>query len=371
MTDGGLVCRCGQRLPRPREGGTAWGMCARCCNQALTERLEALIATLLPGARRDGRWARCGDLSGAPGGSLAIEIAGRRRGRWKDFAADEEHGDPLDLVRLAPATGCSGDLDRAMRWAGDWLRLPPREVPPALRHAERRPPTAEETRSYMRRIWREAQPIVGTLAWHYLTKTRGIAGLEALGPLPALRFHPALKNAQLQARVPALVAAIADADGHFAALHRTYLTRRQGAVVKAPVPDELGGAKRSIGYYRGGCVPLWRGKTGRPWRDPAPGEALGIAEGIEDGLTLAVHKPVLRVVVAVSLSNMSVMTLPAAIGDVFIAAQNDPAGSPAARTLERAVAHFRNDLKRRVFVLRPPQGTKDINDLQLEIRRRA
>jgi hypothetical protein len=343
-------------------------MCAGCANRALSDRLETLIATLLPGANREGRWMRCGDLSGAAGGSLAVELAGRLRGRWKDFATDEA-GDALDLVRLAPAAGCGGDLDRAMRWVGDWLRLPPRELPAALRHVERGPPTPEDTRRYMAEIWRAARPVAGTPAWRYLVETRGIAGLTALGALPAMRFHPALKNAQLKAKLPALIAAIADADGRFAALHRIFLIVRNGQVLKAPVPEELGGPKRTIGHYRGGCIPLWPGQSGRPWRDPEPGEPIGIAEGVEDGLTLAANRRALRVVAAVSLSNMRAMQLPANIGDVFIATQNDRSGSPAARTLERAVAHFRDDLKRRVFLLRPPQRVKDLNELQVEMAR--
>jgi hypothetical protein len=84
-------------------------------------------------------------------------------------------------------------------------------------------------------------------------------------------------------------------------------------------------------------------------------------------LSLAVNKPALRVAVAVSLGNMSVMALPANIGDVWIGMQNDPPGSPAARLLQRAVAHFRDDLKRRVILLRLPERFKDLNELQLEI----
>jgi hypothetical protein len=369
MAYGGYACRCGQPLRVPAEGREGWAMCARCANRALVERLENLAAELLPGARRDGRWLRCGDLSGAAGGSLALELSGRWRGRWRDFAS-EENGDALDLVRLAAASGCGGDLDRAMRWACNWLHQPLRPLPPGLRHTspDRSPPTPEETLVYMRSIWRGSRPLTpAEPAWRYLVETRGIAGLAALGPVPALRSHRALWNAQLRAEMPALVAAIAGADGRFAALHRTYLAGRGGAVLKAPVPEEKGGPKRSIGYYRGGCIPLWPGNSGRSWRDPEPGEAVAITEGIEDGLTLAANRRKLRVVAAVSLSNMTVMALPATIGAVIIATQNDKPGSPAARTLERAVAHFRDDLKRRVFLLHPPARVKDLNELQLEM----
>jgi hypothetical protein len=344
-------------------------MCAGCANKALTDRLENLAAELLPGARRDGRWLRCGDLSGAPGGSMALELSGPRRGRWCDFESGER-GDALDLVRVASASRCGGDLDRAMRWTCAWLHQPLRPLPPELRNVNRQPPTPERTRAYMREIWCQSRPLTpDTAAWKYLVGTRGIVGLVTLGPLPALRCHRALWNAQLRAELPALVAAIASADGHFVALHRTFLMVRNGEVIKAPIAKEDGGAKRSIGYFRGGCVPLWPGKSGRSWRDPEPGESVGIAEGLEDALSLAANKRALRVVCSISLSNMTAMTLPANIGDVLIAMQNDKPGSRAAQTLERAAEHFRNHLKRRVFLLRPPARVKDLNDLQVEMAR--
>jgi hypothetical protein len=362
-----FVCSCGQPLKAPEADREGWAMCARCANRALVERLENLAAELLPGARRDGRWLRCADLSGAAGGSLALELAGRRRGRWCDFSTGES-GDALDLVRFAAASGCGGDLDRAMRWTCNWLHQPLRPLPPTLRHTNRPPPTPKQTLAYMREIWRQSRPLTpAEPAWKYLVETRGIVGLPALGPLPALRSHRALWNAQLRAEMPALVAAIAGPDGRFCALHRTYFVMRQGAVIKAPIAKEKGGPKRSIGYYRGGCIPLWPGKTGRSWRDPEPGEAVAIAEGVEDGLTLAANRRKLRVVSAVSLSNLSVMALPPNIGAVIIATQNDEPGTPAARALERAVRHFRDHLKRRVFLLRPPQRVKDLNELQLEM----
>jgi hypothetical protein len=346
-------------------------MCASCLNKALTDRLEHLCAELLPGGCREGPLWRCGDLSGAAGGSMVVNLTGRRRGHWHDFnSADGErrHGDTLDLVRLSDVAGCDGDLDRAVRWSCVWLHQPLRPLPPELRKRSRPPPPPEETEAYLREIWRRARPLTrDTMAWQYLVETRSIVGLQALGPLPALRYHPRLWNAQLRAELPALVAAIADADGKFAALHRTFLMKRNGAVIKAPVPDELGGPKRTLGGYAGGCIPLWPGKSGRSWRDPEPGELVGISEGIEDGLTLAANRPALRVVAAVSVSNMISMTLPAGIGDVLIAMQNDKLDSEAARTLRRAVKHFRNDLRRRVFLLHPPERVKDLNDLQREM----
>jgi hypothetical protein len=291
------------------------------------------------------------------------------RGRWQDFST-AEYGDLLDLVRLSPSTGAHGDLYPAVVWAHQRLCQPLRPVP---RGDGNRAvlATPEETRRYMRQIWREAQPLTrGDLAWRYLVESRAIAGLERLLPLPALRFHPRLRNAQLRCKLPCLVAAVAGADGHFAALHRTFLSLRDGQVGKAPVPKEDGGPKRSLGYFRGGCCPLWPGYGGRSWRDPEPNELVAIAEGLEDALTLAAARPRWRVVCGVSLSNMVVMRLPAALDEVVLVVQNDAPDSPAAKLLRRVIAHFRDDLKRPVSLLKPPSAVKDVNDLQQLLRAR-
>jgi hypothetical protein len=347
-------------------------MCASCLNKALTDRLEHLCAELLPGGHREGPLWRCGDLSGAPGGSMVVNLSGRRRGHWHDFnSADGErqHGDALDIVRRGDVAGCNGDLDRAVRWGCAWVGQPMQPLPAELRKRSRAPQTPEETRAYARKIWREARPLTrDTMAWRYLVETRCIVGLQTLGPLPALRYHPRLWNTQLRAELPALVAAIVDADHRkFAAVHRTFLMKRNGTVIKAPVPKVLGGPKRSLGEYAGGCIPLWPGKSGRPWRDPEPGEPVAISEGIEDGLTFAVNRPTRRVVAAVTVSNMRSMTLPAGIGDVYIAMQNDKPDGEAAKMLRRAIKHFRDDLRRRVFTMKPPAWVKDLNDLQREL----
>ncbi len=119
----------------------------------------------------------------------------------------------------------------------------------------------------------------------------------------------------------------------------------------------------TLGPYRGGCIRLWRGASGRPLKDSPPGEKLLIGEGIEDCLTAACVAPEYRVVCAVSLSNLAAIVLPPAVAEIVILAQNDPPQSPAARALDKAVTIFRRQ-GRRVKIARPPAGFKDVNELQ-------
>lgn len=143
------------------------------------------------------------------------------------------------------------------------------------------------------------------------------------------------------------------------AVHRTWLQQHDdGRVTKAPLMD----AKRSWGTYKGGFISLSRGASGKRLADVTDPETVAISEGIEDGLTVSLVAPELRVLCAVSLSNMLNIDLPEACTEVLIAGQNDAAGSPAHETLHRVIQRFRAQ-GRTVRVALPPAGTKDLNDL--------
>lgn len=64
----------------------------------LQRRAPALVREIFPAAQITGHEARIGDLTGAAGESLSIELTGERAGLWKDFATGEG-GDLIDLWR--------------------------------------------------------------------------------------------------------------------------------------------------------------------------------------------------------------------------------------------------------------------------------
>ncbi len=332
--------------------------------RALAGRVPALAAELLPAGRREGHEWRVGSLAGEQGRSLAVHLSGARAGVWSDFSSGEA-GDALDLVA---AVLFSGDTKPAMEWARRWLGLAP-GAPATMRQArqEARQPAgpppidaeAEERRGAARRLFLAARAeLRGTPAAHYLAG-RGI-DLAELGRQPgSLRFHPALHNAESGRAWPALVAAISDAAGEHAATHRTWLAEGEGGRwIKAPLRD----AKMTLGSYAGGCIRLWRGASGKPLGQAAPGEAVAIAEGIETALSVAVAVPERRVLCAVSLANMGRVILPATIREVILCADNDGDNPAAARALQRAVEHFAAE-GRAVRIARPPAGMKDFNDV--------
>ncbi len=58
----------------------------------LLDRLESVLLYLFPSCRIRGNKFYMGDIDGAPGKSLVVELDGPRRGLWKDFA-DDDGGD--------------------------------------------------------------------------------------------------------------------------------------------------------------------------------------------------------------------------------------------------------------------------------------
>jgi hypothetical protein len=327
----------------------------------LAERIASLAVELMPNGHKNSRYWRCGSLAGERGQSLAVTLWGPKQGRWFDYAAGEG-GDALDLVA---GVKFAGDKREAFRWARDWLNLPERQREPIRRLAQQRPPIDENYSRAIERIWLESRQLErGDPVDRYLTG-RGIV-LAELGRAPgALRFHPNLWNSQTKRSWPAMVAAITAPDGAITAVHCTWLAADPIAVTKAPIPDRhgpTGGAKRTLGPYRGGCVHLWRGDSGKRWSEMRENEILMVGEGIEDTLSAVFNRSAWRAACAVALSSMFVLELPLQVGTVVILAQNDRPDSDAAKLL-RKVAKRWVDEGRKVRIVRPPVSLKDWNDV--------
>ncbi len=337
----------------------------------LAARMPALCAELLPGGVREGPEWRCGSLAGERGRSLAARLHGDRVGVWSDFSTGEA-GDALDLVAQVR---CGGDRGEAMRWARAWLgEAPPACVPqgaarpapaaPAPAHAAAigtaigtaGDPEREARRRRAVALFLAApEGIAGTPVADYLAG-RAIDLAELRRAPRCLRFHPAVFCREAGGVLPAMLAAITDAEGQHVATHRTWLAPAgPGAWRKAALRDP----KMTLGSYAGGAVRVWRGASGKPMRDALPGEPVAIAEGIETALSVAVACPELRVLAAVSLANMGRIMLPAGLGVVILCADNDGA-SGARAALERAAVRLVAE-GRAVRVARSPIG-KDFND---------
>ena len=314
----------------------------------LAARIRDLVQKLLPGGHEErGEWVALNPTRGdRKAGSFRIHLHGTRAGVWADFATDDA-GDALNLVAYILY---AGSLKDAIAWARDYLDLPRKGPVPAAVQREAPPRVDDAQRSQEERARREAAfsmwmggraSLKGTPAAEYLAR-RGI-DLAALGRQPrALRFVPELYNRESQTHWPAIVAAVTNDAGEHTATHRTWLAKRDGRWGKAPLSD----AKMSLGTVAGSHIRLWRGASNKPIKDAPVGDRVAIAEGIETALSVALACPELRVLCAVSLSNMANLVLPPAIGTVFLCADNDVVDdSPGSRqrqnALARAIAHYR------------------------------
>lgn len=327
----------------------------------LAQRMSSLAPELLPAGRRAGPEWVAPSLGGTSRRALSIRLSGEKAGWWKDFAGTAK-GDALDLVAVMLF---AGDRSQAYHWGLRWLgvaetgpAIPQRPVPTLRKEAA--PHSGQSGRLQSEKwFFREARDrIHGTPAGHYLD-ARG-ALLEGLGRQPkALRYHAALWNGEAQRGLPALLAAIVDHEGIFMGAHRTWIARDHAGVWrKAPLTKP----KMARGRFAGGHVPLWRGASGLSLAQVPHGETIAISEGIETGLAVAIACPELRVVAAVSLSNLGTVQLPATVTRVILLADEDQ-NEPARLALQRAAAaHV--EAGREVRIARPPVG-KDFNDTLL------
>lgn len=168
-------------------------------------------------------------------------------------------------------------------------------------------------------FWLNGAPGKDTPAHWYLRER--VPGLDGLGHFPgSVRFVHDAYNSELKRKMPAMATAIFDPNGTFLATHRTFLERlSHGRWVKAAVEKP----KMVLGSYFGGSMTLWKGRRRGSLAEMPAGAPIALSEGIEDGLSVAVSAPELRVHAAISLDNIGNVILPAQVGDLTILCQRD------------------------------------------------
>lgn len=337
----------------------------------LAGRIDSLCAELLPRGRREGsEWVDANVARGGLGDSMRVCVTGARVGVWAHFANTGARGDALDLVAYVLF---QNDKKKAIAWAKSWLgldendpkRLKQQRVKAAADAKKRQAEADKEIlnkRKFAQSLWHNANPnIIGTNAELYLLG-RGLGPgdlLTVTGKLPgAIRYVDQLKHPNGNF-YPALVAQINDDQGAFVGIHRTFLKRHPDHVVSKISPEE-GEAKLTLGRWAGGFIALNRGSSNKSLKDAPEGDVVVLTEGIEDGLSVAMACPDMRVLACINVGNFKNMTLPPAVSTVIIAADNDEVGSQADKSMKAAVDRFLNE-GRNVSVARSPMG-KDFND---------
>jgi phage/plasmid primase-like uncharacterized protein len=279
-------------------------------------------------------------------GELAAQLRLHRAGRdWRGACPVCGYADAFVLSdgRKGPVGWCASCREKDAIAAA--LGRPPRVSSSARQQKSAADVQARVGRAERR--WRGAEPLLGTIAAMYLD-ARGIGHL--IGCVD-LRFHAdcphPTSTIERPLRLPALIAAVRDAEGRFVGVHRTYL-RRDGSGKALVEPT-----KASLGVVGGGAVRLV------PIEQVLEVGELIVAEGIETaasaGLLLG-----LPAWAAISAGNLARgIVLPAGIRRVVIASDRDPAGQDAARA---AWFRFRRE-GRVVRIATPDEGRGDFNDI--------
>ena len=278
----------------------------------LAQRAEAVCRQYLPNGRKQGRYWCAGDARGASGRSLFVRLSPPGApGKWTD-AATGEHGDLLDLIRLA--TG-SRSLRESLAEARRFLAQPAAAPGSTDRDAYDRTAAA-------RNLWDRCGPIDGTHAEAYL-KARAIHRCR----FPALRFHPSLPfrpDAGGWRRFPALVGAVTGDDGALVGVHRTWLDPRRPAKARVARP------RKALGRVHGLAV---------RFGDADTASTLLVGEGIETVLSLVTvlsdddHSNTLAAA-ALSAGSLGAFVPPGNVTRLIVAPDRDEEGEIASRRLQ-------------------------------------
>jgi hypothetical protein len=227
----------------------------------------------------------------------------------------------IDVVDVAAILDFGGDRTRALRELAERFHL-----------TDAAPP--------FRRVWKAAALVRGTVAATWLETI----GLAHLADCPELRFHRACPHPS-GARLPALVAAVRDANGALTGVHRTYL-RPDGFGLADIAPQQA-----ALGRVQGGAVRL------ASLADVLAAGAVVVATDLEEAASLGrLLRPELPAWAAATAANLAAgIALPAEIRRVVIAAVGTD-GAPRS-----AWFRFRRE-GRAVQTATPGNGAARFND---------
>jgi hypothetical protein len=369
------MSRCGTQFADGATGGDRpqFAVSIDLIKSRANSKVREIAAELLPNGREECGYWRTGSIADEPGQSLAVTLRGPDQGMWCDHSCRGTAQGGGDIIQLVEMAAFRGNRGEAIAWLKSRLGLdgldPGRLRKMQAEAAEAREKndreaaaTAEDKRRKALGLFLRGQPIKDTPVELYLA-TRGIS-LEALGRVPnALAFHAEVWNVEAGRKLPCMLAAIVRQGRHIAT-HRTWIAPDgKGGWTKADLEEP----KKVLGSFKGGHIPLTRARAARRSRRSTPASTCGRREGIEDGLSVAVARPQLRVVAGVTLGNLGELVLPDQVGRLVIIGQRDTKPKTL-EALERAIG-AQQERGREVWLTPPPAGGfKDVNEaLQAEI----
>lgn len=275
----------------------------------LQSRALELARELVPAGRRNGNYwiAKNPTRDDRSAGSFYIWIKGAAAGGFRDDATGDK-GDCIDLIAYVGRMNRAQAADWARKFLG-WDRAKPEAIAAQARVAQARAReadaeealTLERNRANAKAMWLGADRWTAGDPVDLYLRGRGIS-LEP-GTANAIRYSPNMKHIESMSFWPCMIAAMSDASGGIVAVHRTWLQSVDGRWTKAPVEPQ----RKIWPAFRGAVIRLAKGASGL---SPEQAEKRGhagpcvICEGVEDGLSVAIARPDLRVWAAGSLGNL-------------------------------------------------------------------
>ena len=233
------------------------------------------------------------------------------------------HGDAITFLQRIKGLSFSEARERA----GDTKRPRPKQ---------RR---SHGAASYAVRLVAESRPISGTLAERYLREARDLGEL----PLPTeLRFHPAVWSRETGSAHPALIAPCYDGD-RLARVHAVLLNPATGEKANVPSPKLTFGAGESH-------VPAsFAARIQNTWKS--------LTEGPEDAITIAAATG-LRADASLGANSLGKPQYAPGTNLIIFGDNGETGHAPAKAATE---AHRARGIN--VWLVFPPEGIKDVNDL--------
>lgn len=317
---------------------------------------------------------------------MVIWLTGNRRGAWKDFVS-EDKGDGVDLVAFALEGFVSPDTRmRAVQWIEDKYGL--RAMDPKTRQTmeaeaearrkvmdaqaiEDRRDSAERVRKF---FYGSGETLMGTPVETYLA-SRNIRLGEVPNLTHSFRYRENcdywMAPQKPAPQFPALISAMVSGTGALGACHLTFLepwgARKLDTIGRGWIKSEGKGesAKLFKGDTAGLLVRVTNGPSGLAAEAAGAQGALGligITEGIEDALSVAIAHPSLRMWAAGSLSALLTVPDHAAASGYLVFKDNDWGKPQATKLFNRAMARFRGFGKPVEEISMPADWGKDVND---------
>ena len=337
--------------------------------------LENIVEQLLRASRKHKRQSLWNVINPyrakAKPDQMAVWLQGARRGAWRDFVSGDA-GDAIDLV----AYGLTGDVNADSRMAAvEWIedRYGLKDMSPERRkqidaEAKTRRAAAEardrdrreKSIARARKFFFSCGAIENTAGEAYLA-SRGIPLSQISGLGRSLRFRQDCEYwmEEGRPRIPAMVAALVDVTGRIGACHYTFLQpdgSGKASVDKAklmfPETSEL-------------VIRLTNGESELSAEEAAANGVIGICaltEGIEDGLSVALTNPELRVWAAGSLPGLRTVPDHPSVSAWVVFKDNDWGKPQAQEQFDLAIARLKSFRKPVEVISMPAEWGKDVND---------